>query len=69
MRRYALGQTDASYFEKDAAPIFSENMIFNGLLFKLKGREAIQPLFADFVKNTIVEVRIAVRCCTRVVLH
>eukprot|EP00752_Nemacystus_decipiens_P016242 g14522.t1 len=55
VRRYALGQTDASYFAPEATPIFAENMVFNGLLFKMRGREKIQPLFFEFVKTTILE--------------
>ncbi|CAM9311786.1 unnamed protein product [Ectocarpus sp. 12 AP-2014] len=57
VRRYALGQSDASYFGEGAAPIFSKDMVFNGLLFKLKGAANIVPLFADFVANKIKEVR------------
>ena len=56
VRRYAMGQTDASYFAPEATPVFAENMVFNGILFKMRGRENIQPLFAEFVKNTILEV-------------
>ncbi|CAM9345664.1 unnamed protein product, partial [Ectocarpus sp. 12 AP-2014] len=57
VRRYALGQSDASYFGEGAAPIFSKDMVFNGLLFKLQGAANIVPLFADFVANKIKEVR------------
>lgn len=56
VRRYALGQSDPSYFDKDAAPIFAENMVLNGLLFSVAGGENVRTLFADFVKNRIVEV-------------
>lgn len=56
MRRYALGLTDTSYFAPDATPVLAENIVFNDLVFKMEGREEIQPFFAEFVKNTIVEV-------------
>lgn len=56
IRRYALGQADPSYFDKDAAPIFADNMVFNGLLFKVAGGENVRGLFATFVKDIIVEV-------------
>ncbi|CAN0545498.1 unnamed protein product, partial [Ectocarpus sp. 12 AP-2014] len=55
VRRYALGLTDASYFAPEATPVLAENMVFNDLVFKMEGREEIQPFFAEFVKNTIVE--------------
>ncbi|CAN0066369.1 unnamed protein product [Choristocarpus tenellus] len=57
VRRFALGQTDVSYFDKYAPHLFAENMVFNGLLFKMKGRENIVPLYADFVKNKILSVK------------
>lgn len=56
MRRYALGQADPSYFDEGASPIFAEKMVFNGLLFKVAGGENVRALFAQFVKNIIVEV-------------
>lgn len=56
VRRYALGLTDASYFAPEATPILAENMVFNDLVFKMRGRDEIQPFFAEFVKNTILEV-------------
>ena len=57
VRRYALGQSDASYLAENATPIFSKDMVFNGLLFKLKGAANVVPLFADIVDNKIQEVR------------
>lgn len=69
VRRFALAQTNVSYWDKDATPIFSENMVFNGLLFKMAGRDNIQPMFADFVANKILGIRSALllgRCCFEV---
>lgn len=57
VRRYAIAQTDASYFGKDQTPFFAEDMVFNGLLFKAAGRDGIVPIFANFVENKIVSVR------------
>lgn len=56
VRRYALALTDASYLAPDATPILAENLVFNDLVFKMEGRAEIQPFFADFVENTILEV-------------
>lgn len=58
VRRYALAQTDASYWEKDAAPLMTDDILFNGLLFKMIGLENARPLFAEFVANKILGARL-----------
>lgn len=59
VRRFALAQTDVTYWDKDATPLLSDNMVFNGLLFKMAGLDNIRPLFADFVANKIRGIRSA----------
>lgn len=58
VRKYALGLSDPSYFARGATPIFADNVLYDGCMFKVAGGENARALFADFTANRIIEVYI-----------
>lgn len=56
IRRYLTAQEKHEFLNR--TDIFTEDAIFNGLLFKVKGRNELNKGFQDFVSTMVSTIRI-----------